>query len=249
PFDGADAARGGLPPRHGAHGPAAHREGRPGPAGAAPEVRQQVALDRLRPLRQGLLVVGRVVLRLGSQGPVRRDEADGRGGQGPPERAVARALPAGGREAPRVDQSAAPAGHRAARRAGHEVPPIDRRVRGRDVFRDRRKALARGLREARGRGAAEREREGIRPQAGEGARLDRSPHGRDRLLSRRPSSDLVRAKLLAWFRRERRALPWRGTRDPYRIWVSEVMLQQTTVGAVRGRYEKFLERFPDLASL
>lgn len=46
-----------------------------------------------------------------------------------------------------------------------------------------------------------------------------------------------------------RQLPWRGTRDPYRIWVSEVMLQQTTVGAVRQRYEAFLSRFPDIASL
>ncbi|MFY9551194.1 MAG: A/G-specific adenine glycosylase, partial [Thermoanaerobaculia bacterium] len=55
--------------------------------------------------------------------------------------------------------------------------------------------------------------------------------------------------LLDWFRREKRELPWRGTRDPYRIWVSEVMLQQTTVGAVRGRYEAFLRRFPDVAAL
>ncbi|HWZ85841.1 MAG TPA: A/G-specific adenine glycosylase, partial [Thermoanaerobaculia bacterium] len=61
--------------------------------------------------------------------------------------------------------------------------------------------------------------------------------------------DLVRSNLLAWFRRERRRLPWRGTRDPYRIWVSEVMLQQTTVEAVRGRYEAFLRRFPDLPAL
>jgi A/G-specific adenine glycosylase len=55
--------------------------------------------------------------------------------------------------------------------------------------------------------------------------------------------------LLAWFRREKRRLPWRGTRDPYRIWASEVMLQQTTVAAVRGRYETFLRRFPNVGSL
>jgi len=61
--------------------------------------------------------------------------------------------------------------------------------------------------------------------------------------------ETVRRRLLAWFRREKRELPWRGTRDPYRIWVSEVMLQQTTVGAVRGRYENFLQRFPDLGAL
>jgi A/G-specific adenine glycosylase len=56
-------------------------------------------------------------------------------------------------------------------------------------------------------------------------------------------------KLLAWFRNEDRRLPWRGTDDPYRIWVSEVMLQQTTVGAVEKRYDAFVARFPDLASL
>jgi A/G-specific adenine glycosylase len=56
-------------------------------------------------------------------------------------------------------------------------------------------------------------------------------------------------KLLAWYDREKRFLPWRGTRDPYRVWVSEVMLQQTTVQAVAPRYDAFLERFPDMASL
>lgn len=79
--------------------------------------------------------------------------------------------------------------------------------------------------------------------------MDRSANGRDRLLKPASRHDLVRAKLLAWFRREKRRLPWRGTRDPYRIWVSEVMLQQTTVGAVHDRYGEFLRRFPDLRSL
>jgi A/G-specific adenine glycosylase len=60
---------------------------------------------------------------------------------------------------------------------------------------------------------------------------------------------LLRKKLLAWYRREKRSLPWRATTDPYRIWVSEVMLQQTTVAAVRNRYDGFLRRFPNLASL
>ncbi len=59
----------------------------------------------------------------------------------------------------------------------------------------------------------------------------------------------VQRKLLHWFRREKRELPWRGTADPYLIWVSEVMLQQTTVGAVRKRYPEFLRQFPDVASL
>jgi A/G-specific adenine glycosylase len=59
----------------------------------------------------------------------------------------------------------------------------------------------------------------------------------------------LQTRLLAWFDEENRQLPWRGTRDPYRIWISEVMLQQTTVGAVRSRYEAFLGRFPDLTTL
>ena len=67
--------------------------------------------------------------------------------------------------------------------------------------------------------------------------------------AKRPVPRSIRDKLLAWFDGEKRQLPWRGTRDPYRIWISEVMLQQTTVGAVRGRYEAFLARFPDLATL
>jgi A/G-specific adenine glycosylase len=57
------------------------------------------------------------------------------------------------------------------------------------------------------------------------------------------------SKLLDWFDREKRVLPWRGTRDAYRIWVSEVMLQQTTVQAVAPRYGAFLARFPTVASL
>lgn len=55
--------------------------------------------------------------------------------------------------------------------------------------------------------------------------------------------------LLTWFDAEKRSLPWRGAADPYRIWVSEVMLQQTTVGAVRRRFDDFVSRFPDVAAL
>lgn len=58
-----------------------------------------------------------------------------------------------------------------------------------------------------------------------------------------------RRRLLDWYRRNRRDLPWRRTRDPYRIWVAEVMLQQTTVKGVVPYYERFLERFPDAATL
>jgi A/G-specific adenine glycosylase len=63
------------------------------------------------------------------------------------------------------------------------------------------------------------------------------------------SAPAIRRALLAWYGRHRRDLPWRRTKDPYRIWVSEVMLQQTTVKAVRPYYEAFLERFPTLHAL
>src|SRR5437588_517344 len=56
-------------------------------------------------------------------------------------------------------------------------------------------------------------------------------------------------KLLAWWARAARDLPWRRTRDPYRVLVSEFMLQQTQVSRVREYYPRFLERFPDLESL
>src|SRR5436190_22477621 len=56
-------------------------------------------------------------------------------------------------------------------------------------------------------------------------------------------------KLLAWWARAARDLPWRKTRDPYRVLVSEFMLQQTQVSRVAEYYPRFLERFPDLDSL
>ncbi|CAM3618772.1 A/G-specific adenine glycosylase [Marinicrinis lubricantis] len=55
--------------------------------------------------------------------------------------------------------------------------------------------------------------------------------------------------LLAWFRAYQRDLPWRRTKDPYRIWVSEIMLQQTRVDTVIPYYERFLERFPTVEAL
>jgi A/G-specific adenine glycosylase len=56
-------------------------------------------------------------------------------------------------------------------------------------------------------------------------------------------------RLLAWYDAVRRDLPWRRSRDPYRILVAEVMLQQTQVATVVPRYERFLERFPSVAAL
>jgi A/G-specific adenine glycosylase len=58
-----------------------------------------------------------------------------------------------------------------------------------------------------------------------------------------------RTRLLEWFRQFQRDLPWRSTKDPYRIWLSEIMLQQTRVAAVVPYYERFLKRFPDIQSL
>ncbi|MFO7577071.1 MAG: A/G-specific adenine glycosylase [Pelovirga sp.] len=55
--------------------------------------------------------------------------------------------------------------------------------------------------------------------------------------------------LLDWYDHSGRDLPWRNTRDPYRIWLSEIMLQQTTVAAVLTYYERFLARFPTLVAL
>jgi len=58
-----------------------------------------------------------------------------------------------------------------------------------------------------------------------------------------------RKQLFGWFRQYRRDLPWRRTKDSYRIWLSEIMLQQTRVAAVIPYYERFLERFPDIHAL
>ncbi|GEK34634.1 A/G-specific adenine glycosylase [Kurthia sibirica] len=55
--------------------------------------------------------------------------------------------------------------------------------------------------------------------------------------------------LVEWFQREKRDLPWRKTKDPYKIWVSEVMLQQTRVDTVIPYYENFLEKFPTVEAL
>jgi A/G-specific adenine glycosylase len=59
----------------------------------------------------------------------------------------------------------------------------------------------------------------------------------------------LRQELLTWYARNRRDLPWRRSRDPYAIWVSEIMLQQTRVAVVVERYQAFLARFPTLGSL
>ncbi|MBW2476847.1 MAG: A/G-specific adenine glycosylase [Deltaproteobacteria bacterium] len=59
----------------------------------------------------------------------------------------------------------------------------------------------------------------------------------------------VAQRLLSWYAQQGRDLPWRHTRDPYSIWLSEIMLQQTTVAAAIPYYQRFLERFPTIADL
>ena len=59
----------------------------------------------------------------------------------------------------------------------------------------------------------------------------------------------LRVRLLEWYARNHRNLPWRQSSDPYAIWVSEIMLQQTRVAVVVDRYQKFMERFPTLIAL
>ena len=58
-----------------------------------------------------------------------------------------------------------------------------------------------------------------------------------------------RRRLLRWFRRHGRDLPWRRTRDPYHVLVSEFMLQQTQVARVEAYYHRFLERYPSVDAL
>jgi A/G-specific adenine glycosylase len=55
--------------------------------------------------------------------------------------------------------------------------------------------------------------------------------------------------ITCWYKKNKRDLPWRRTSDPYKIWVSEIILQQTRVDQGMGYYYRFIERFPDLNSL
>ena len=55
--------------------------------------------------------------------------------------------------------------------------------------------------------------------------------------------------LLPWYDANKRELPWRQDRDPYHVWISEIMLQQTRVEAVKGYYSRFLQALPDISSL
>ncbi len=68
-------------------------------------------------------------------------------------------------------------------------------------------------------------------------------------MIRSASRTNIQEKLLEWFKRKGRDLPWRRTTDPYAIWVSEIMLQQTQVGTVIPYYQKFLKAFPTVRHL
>jgi A/G-specific adenine glycosylase len=59
----------------------------------------------------------------------------------------------------------------------------------------------------------------------------------------------LQSPLIGWYEKQKRDLPWRKTRDPYAIWVSEVMLQQTQVKTVLGYYERWMQRFPSVKAL
>src|SRR5271169_5202832 len=64
-----------------------------------------------------------------------------------------------------------------------------------------------------------------------------------------PDPRAFRRALLRWYSSQKRDLPWRNNADPYRIWISEIMLQQTRVAAVIPYYERFLTAFPSVATL
>jgi A/G-specific adenine glycosylase len=78
-----------------------------------------------------------------------------------------------------------------------------------------------------------------------GGRLETSPLDR----RARTTAAAVATALAPWFARERRDLAWRRTRDPYAIWVSEIMLQQTRVDTVARHWPSFVARFPDVSTL
>ncbi len=69
------------------------------------------------------------------------------------------------------------------------------------------------------------------------------------MMSSEEKKAAIRENLLGWFGMVARDLPWRRTKDPYRIWLSEVMLQQTRVAQAKPYYERFIEKYPDVKAL
>lgn len=68
-------------------------------------------------------------------------------------------------------------------------------------------------------------------------------------MKREERIERFRRALSAWYVRHKRDLPWRGKRDPYAVWVSEIMLQQTQVATVRPYFDRFMKRFPNVRAL
>src|SRR5262245_21934029 len=87
---------------------------------------------------------------------------------------------------------------------------------------------------------SEKKREAARGQARAPAR---PPAGSS------PDAARLRRSLLRWYRATARDMPWRRTREPYPVWISEVMLQQTTVATVTPYYERFLRDLPTVEAL
>ena len=91
-----------------------------------------------------------------------------------------------------------------------------------------------------------------RPEAQLDLLVARADPARSAALAALPAArrdDAIVAELVTWFDRVARDLPWRRRRDPYAVWLSEIMLQQTRVETVIPYFERFLERFPDVAAL
>ncbi|MBP3340996.1 MAG: A/G-specific adenine glycosylase, partial [Peptococcaceae bacterium] len=69
------------------------------------------------------------------------------------------------------------------------------------------------------------------------------------LIAKKECYEQLPALLLPWFAKNARILPWRADKEPYHIWLSEIMLQQTRVEAVKGYYQRFLDTLPDIKAL
>jgi A/G-specific adenine glycosylase len=90
----------------------------------------------------------------------------------------------------------------------------------------------------------------MRPERGAGRRTAPAPAAPEDAASLAAQDDTLAAAVVAWQRvHGRHDLPWQRTRDPYRVWLSEVMLQQTQVSTVLPYYARFLQRFPDVQAL
>ena len=68
-------------------------------------------------------------------------------------------------------------------------------------------------------------------------------------MKNHPTVTEIAPPLLEWYGKNARDLPWRQNHDPYRVWVSEILLQQTRVEAVKPYYQRFLQRLPTIAHL